>query len=69
MYLTPYDEKQLLESPTTRKLVSEILRLTQSVDILDAINDTELAANILKSRFKRGLAKHGARVLDAMQGP
>ena len=51
--MTKAEEETILNSPCTRKLVHDVLRLAEKRDILDAAHDIELAAEILKARFQR----------------
>lgn len=46
------DEHAILSSPTTRRLVHEIIRLADQRDPLDAARDAELAAAILRARLE-----------------
>jgi hypothetical protein len=50
-------EKEILESPTCRRLVYEILSLASTRDEVDAIRDVAFAAAILAGRYNRKLGK------------
>ena len=51
--MTKAEEETILNSPCTRKLVHDVLRLAERHDIVDELNDIELATAILKARFRR----------------
>lgn len=53
--LTVSQERQVLTSSSTRRLVFEVLKLAETRDILDAARDVELASKILAARVDRML--------------
>lgn len=51
--LTVSQERDILTSSCTRKLVFEVLKLAETRDCLDASRDVELASKILAARVDR----------------
>ena len=50
--MTKETVNKILQSPCTHKLVHDIIILAHNKDIVDAINDIELAGEILKSKLE-----------------
>lgn len=53
--MTKEQEKKILESPGTHRLVYEILELAKGRDSVDVVYDTLLAAEVLRGRMDRSL--------------
>ena len=54
--LTVSQERQILTSSSTRRLVFQVLKLSETCDPLDAARDVELASKILAARVDRLLS-------------
>ena len=53
--MTKPEADQVLKDPATHKLVYQILKLASTRDIVDAINDIDLAGEILKAKLRKSL--------------
>jgi hypothetical protein len=51
--MTKKQETEILEAPSTHKLVHEVLELAATRDCVDAYYDIILAAEILRARMDR----------------
>ena len=58
--MTKEQEKNILESLATHKIVHEVLDLAQDKDCVDTYYDILLVAEILKSRMDRALGTQRA---------
>ena len=52
--MTTFEINQILNSPSTHRLVFEVLDLACQRDIVDAIHDLEIVKQILKAKLHRG---------------
>lgn len=56
---TQDQERTILSSPSTHRLVREVVELAESRDCVDAYFDIHLAAQIIKGRMDRACYDHG----------
>ena len=56
-----FDFEKVLASPCTRRLVHETLALTKDRDIVDCINDLEMATAILEQQLEDMKGAHHGR--------
>ena len=61
--LSAEQERRCLIDRSTRMMVFEILRLSETRDPLDAARDSELAARILAGRVDRLLKREGGKLV------